>query len=114
MFNTEAHRRRAPAGANALASLARLLPWWGWTLIGTVLTIIAVSVGVRLASPTENFRTTWAVTQLLAGAILAFACHATAFFMAASDDSDIGILDAFVKPLRAWLRHFADLPDASG
>lgn len=110
-FNTELTAEERPPAPTHLQVWARLLPWWGWTLIGTALAIVAISIGVRLASPTENFRTTWAVSQLLAGAILAFACHATAFFMAASDDSDIGILDAFIKPLRAWLRHFADLPE---
>ncbi|TWT36331.1 hypothetical protein KOR34_12360 [Posidoniimonas corsicana] len=91
---------------------ATLIPAWGWKLIGTTLAVIAASVAVRIyTADDQTLRTIWAVCQLLIGASLLAACHLLAFFMAASADPDMGVMDLVVSPLKGWFKIFRKLPE---
>ncbi|TWT67643.1 hypothetical protein Pla123a_41990 [Posidoniimonas polymericola] len=91
---------------------ATLVPKWGWLLIGTTLAVAALSLGVRLYTVEDPaLRTVWAVCQLLIGASLFAACHLLAFFMAASSDTDMGVMDLVVSPLKGWMKTFVKLPE---
>lgn len=89
-----------------------LVPWWGWVLLGSVTTVLCVSFVVRVATPSEigGIRTTWALTQLLFGVLFAFGFHFLNFMVLASEDSDLGLLDILLRPIKLWIRAFHRLP----
>ncbi len=94
---------------------ATLIPLWGWLLMATTIAVVAASLGVRLyTADNESLRTTWSVLQLFIGVGLLLVCHLLAFFMAASTDPDMGVLDLVVSPLKGWMRLVRGLPIASG
>lgn len=91
---------------------ASLIPKWGWALIGTTVLVAAVSLGVRLYTIEDPaLRTIWALCQLALGACLFATCHLLAFFMAASSDTDMGVMDLVVSPLKGWMKIFQRLPE---
>lgn len=90
---------------------ATLIPVWGWVMIGTALAVVAASLGVRLWTiDNDSLRTTCSVIQLLVALSVLGACHLGAFFMVASTDPDMGVMDLAVNPLKAWVRLCANLP----
>ncbi|MEX2170166.1 MAG: hypothetical protein WD851_12715 [Pirellulales bacterium] len=90
---------------------SRLIPGWGWRLLATSLAIVVMSIAVRLLTETGGtVRTTWSVTQLLGGLSLAVLCHIAAFLWMLSTESDMGITDVVVKPLKIWLQILSELP----
>lgn len=90
---------------------ASLIPAWGWVVLGTTLAVAVASLGVRLlVAEDAALRATWAVLQLLGGACAAMVCHLLAFFLIASRDTDLGVADLVVNPLRAWIRLIREMP----
>jgi hypothetical protein len=85
------------------ADWIKLIPRWGWLVIGCAFLIVVESVAVRLATPSgSSLRTAWSLIQLLIGAITFACCHIFNFLMLAAEDTDVGILDMLLKPLRLW------------
>lgn len=90
---------------------ATLVPFWAWLLVATAVVIAAASVAVRVLNPeVGGLRTTWAVSQLIAGLAIALACHITAFVMVATGDPDMGFADILVSPFKAWRKLLGQLP----
>lgn len=88
-----------------------LIPVWGWGLLGTTLAMAGASFGLRLwVAENESLHMLCGVLQLFAGISLLAACHLLAFFMAASSDPDMGVMDLVVNPMRGWFKLFAKLP----
>lgn len=88
-----------------------LIPAWGWKLIATTLLMAAGSLAARFyLADKPNLHVVWAVSQFFAGILLVLAAHLLAFFMAASSDPDMGVMDLAVNPLKGWFRLFTNLP----
>ena len=88
-----------------------LLPWWGWVLIGTAGFVVAESIAVRLLTPAgSSLRTAWSLIQLGIGLLAFTACHVFNFVVAAVEDSEVSVLDLFVKPVKLWIRAAKNLP----
>ncbi|TWT90446.1 hypothetical protein Mal64_08350 [Pseudobythopirellula maris] len=91
-----------------------LIPLWGWALIATTIAVIGTSIGVRyyttVMSPDESLRTLWAVSQLIGCLVLAFSCHIGCFILSSITDSESGLLDVVIKPLRHWSKSAQLLP----
>jgi ATP dependent DNA ligase C terminal region len=90
----------------------RLLPMWAWVVIASVIAVIAESIVVRFATPHEigGLRTKWSLLQLLAGVAVFFGCHLFNFVQQVADDSDVGVLDVVMRPIKLWLRTMQYLP----
>jgi ATP dependent DNA ligase-like protein len=87
------------------------VPAWAWVLLGTLSGIVAVSVAVRLATPTgSDIRTYWSLGQLGLGLLAFIGCHGFNFLVAASEDADLSLMDMFTKPLNLWIRAAGNLP----
>jgi hypothetical protein len=88
-----------------------LIPRWGWVIIASALAIVVESVIARIVTPYGSWlRTTWSLSQLVLGVILAAACHVFNFVVLAAEDADFGVMDLFLKPLKLWLRAFHRMP----
>ncbi|MCA9240134.1 MAG: hypothetical protein KDA37_08045 [Planctomycetales bacterium] len=101
----------ASPAKSAVEVWTNLIPAWGWKLIATTVLMAGASLGARFyVADKPDLHVIWAVVQFFAGILVVLACHLLAFFMAASNDPDMGVMDLVVNPLRAWLRLFAGLP----
>jgi hypothetical protein len=73
--------------------------------------VVIESVIARIVTPAgSSLRTAWSLTQLLLGVIAVFTCHIFNFVVLASEDSDFGVMDILLKPLKLWLRAVRYLP----
>lgn len=101
-----------PAAAQtAWEELTAAVPAWAWPIVGTNAAIVLLSTAGRWLLPAESIVFDyWGVAQLILGLALALALHITCFVMTASTDSDMGILDMVVSPLKAWNRTLQRLP----
>jgi hypothetical protein len=89
----------------------KLIPRWGWVIIASVLAVIVESVIVRLATPVGSpLRTTWSLAQLFLGGLTIFCCHVFNFLVLAAEDTDVGLIDIVVKPVKLWVRTCRGLP----
>lgn len=87
----------------------RLLPWWSWIVIASVVVLLIESIVARFATE-GNVRTTWSLCQLTIGLLAAFGCHVFNFLVLTADDAEIGLLDLVMRPLRLWMRSVEQLP----
>lgn len=89
-----------------------MMPRWGWILLATVAAVVVESVVVRLATTDgSRLRTSWSLTQIMVG-VLAFAgSHVFNFIAAAAEDSDFGVQDILLKPVKLWMKALRDLPE---
>lgn len=88
-----------------------LLPRWAWIIIASLLAVVLESVAVRLTTPAGSWaRTAWSLGQLAIGTLLFAGCHMFNFLVAVADDSETGLLDLFLKPLKLWIRAAQNLP----
>lgn len=88
-----------------------LIPWWGWLMIVSVLTVVAESIAAVCLTPAGSVqRTTWSLVQLAIGGTAVVICHIVNFLIQSADDADIGLLDAIVKPANLWIRAARELP----
>jgi hypothetical protein len=72
---------------------------------------VAESVAARLLTgPGRSLRTTWSLTQLAIGAFAAILCHIANFMVQVADDTEVGLLDVVLKPVKLWLNTFHLLP----
>jgi hypothetical protein len=108
----ESDRTEAPVAAKSHVRVwFELIPWWGWVIVASVSTIFVESVVVRLATGYgSSFRTTWSLSQLAIGAFAALICHIANFLVQVADDTDVGMLDVVLKPVKLWLNTFRILP----
>jgi hypothetical protein len=90
----------------------RRMPRWSWLLIASALCIAIESLAVRLAAPADGaLRTTWAVSQLAIGLFAALGCHVFNFVVQVGEDSETGLLDLLLKPVKLWGRAVGLLPE---
>jgi hypothetical protein len=89
-----------------------LLPAWAWIVIASVTAVVVESIAVRVLTPAEigGLRTRWALAQLGIGAFAFVGCHILNFLIRVSDDTDVGMLDVLLKPIKLWMRTARDLP----
>jgi hypothetical protein len=88
-----------------------LIPRWGWVIIASTLAIVVESIIARFATPDGSaLRTTWSLSQLAIGVIVATACHVFNFVVLAAEDADFGVMDVFLKPVKLWLRAVHRMP----
>ncbi len=89
-----------------------LLPRWSWVVIASCMAVIVESIVVRLATPSEigGLRTAWSLTQLMVGVLGFICCHIFNFMVLAANDSDFGVLDLLLKPVKLWMRAVQELP----
>jgi hypothetical protein len=88
-----------------------LVPPWGWVIIASVLGVVIESVLARFITPAgSSLRTTWSLTQLALGVLLAAGCHIFNFVVLAADDADFGVMDILLKPLKLWIHAARELP----
>jgi hypothetical protein len=78
-------------------------------ILGSTLAVLVESIVARLATG-GSIRTAWSLAQLALGALIAIGCHAFNFLRLAADDSDIGLLDFLLKPIRLWIQTCGNLP----
>jgi hypothetical protein len=100
-----------PPRPSHLEVWARLLPWWAWTIFGTVAAVVAESVVVSLVTPSDSWvRTIWSLTQLMIGFLVFVSCHIFSFLLQVAVDADMNMLDVLLRPLKVWKRLWRDLP----
>jgi hypothetical protein len=88
-----------------------LIPRWGWIMFACVLAVLVESVAVRLATPDGSaLRTVWSVSQLMVGFLAVAGCHIFNFLVLAARDTDFGVIDIVLKPLKLWIRAVHELP----
>ncbi|QDU41019.1 hypothetical protein Mal4_53840 [Maioricimonas rarisocia] len=80
----------------------RLIPGWAWVTMGGVLLIVLASIGVRVALAESDSRATVALGFLGTGALLAFAAHTRAYFLAIQRNDKIGLFDIVMQPMEIW------------
>lgn len=89
---------------------SKLIPAWGWALLGTAALTLSASIAVRFTLADEAALTSWSVAQLFIGLALQIACHVAVFTMVSIDDPEASMMDIVVRPLRAWKRLFQGMP----
>lgn len=95
----------------AMEEFIAAIPAWAWSVIGTNVGVLAVSIVGRLLLPPDAILFTyWGTIQLIAGLALAVMLHITCFIIIASSDTDIGVTDVVVSPLKAWMRVIQRMP----
>jgi len=88
-----------------------LVPRHGWVIIASASAVVLESVIARLATQAgSSLRTTWSLGQLTIGLVAAASCHVCNFLSLATEDSDVGVLDIVLRPLRLWVKTFRGLP----
>jgi hypothetical protein len=89
-----------------------LLPRWAWVIIASMAFVCLQSLVVRLATPAEigGLRTSWSLSQLAIGTLLFVCCHVFNFLVLLSEDSEVGLLDVLLRPLKLWMRTAHNLP----
>jgi hypothetical protein len=87
-----------------------LLPWYGWLSIASVTAVLVESLVIRLTFAENELYTTVSLAQLAIGAIAFGLCHILHFMGLASDDSDTGLLDFAMRPLKTWMYAGRQLP----
>ena len=87
-----------------------LLPWYWWFIIGSVLVVAVESAIVRVVFAESYLRTVWSLNQLMIGSLVFAVCHIVNFLGLVSDDSDTGLLDFLLRPLRIWTHTARALP----
>lgn len=88
----------------------RLIPGWAWVAAGGVLAIVVAAFGIRAALAENPLRPTVALGFLGTGAVLAFAAHARAYFLAIQKNDKIGLFDIVMKPMEIWKPCTRQLP----
>lgn len=87
------------------------VPLWAWTLLATNLTIVGLCVAGKLLLPANSvIFEFWGVWQLTLGLALFEILHITCFFMTATEDASMTLIDFIVNPMKAWFKTFARLP----
>jgi hypothetical protein len=101
-----------PTPTSHIGVWLRLLPPWAWVVIASVLAVIVESIVVRVVTPHEigGLRTRWSVIQLFAGVAAFLGCHIFNFLQQVAEDSDVGVLDVVMRPIKLWLRTMRYLP----
>ncbi len=108
-MNTEPAAPAEPK--SAFEEFISSIPSWAWPVIGTNVGIVAVSLVGRLLLPADAaLFEYWGTSQLLLGLALVVVIHITCYVMTASGDTDMGIVDIVVSPMKAWFRTFSRLP----
>ena len=87
-----------------------LLPWYAWLIIGSVGVVFAESLAVRLLLAKSPIRTHWSLWQLAIGSVVFAVCHIVHYLALASNDSDTGLIDFIVRPLKIWVYAACGLP----
>lgn len=87
-----------------------LLPWYAWLVIGSVAAVLVASAAVRIVLAESALRTTWSLWQLAIGACLFGLCHLINFIKLTSDNTDTGMPDVIMKPLKIWANAARSLP----
>jgi hypothetical protein len=105
-------RADGAAQTSHLGVWLNLLPAWAWLVIASVAAVIVESVVVRFATPAEigGLRTNWSLVQLALGVVMFFSCHIVNFLLQVTEDSETGLLDFVMRPLKLWLRTAHHLP----
>ena len=87
------------------------IPDWVWLMLGCVVVVVAESIAVRLLTSADSpLRARWSILQLLIGGLTLAVCHLTAFILLMRDDSEAGLLEVVLKPIRPWMARFRELP----
>ncbi len=88
-----------------------LMPRWSWIILWSALAVVVESVVVRLVTPDgSSLRTTWALSQIMLGVLIAFGCHVFNFLVAAAENADFGVMDILLKPMKLWGYAARNLP----
>ena len=92
-------------------SLTRAIPLWGWKLMACNMAIIAAGIALGALLPEEAAgRTFVSVSIFLGGLVVAFLCHTICFVTASLTDTELGMLDMVIKPLKGWISTCSQLP----
>lgn len=87
------------------------IPAWGWTMIACVTVVVVESIAARLLTVEDSvLRTTWSVTQLFVGGVIALTCHLVTFVLYSREVSEAGLLDIILKPVKPWIVRVHELP----
>lgn len=98
--------------SQTVLDFVRRMPRWSWLLVASALCVAVESLVVRLTAPADGgLRTSWAVSQLAIGLFAAMACHLFNFVVQVGEDSEIGLLDICLKPVKLWNRAIGVLPE---
>jgi len=100
-----------PAAESSPAAILRQVPSWVWTLTAGTAGIVVASFLALVVTPADSLvRSAWGLTQLGAGLLVFWFAHVWAYLFAIIDDSQLTLLDAFLRPFRIWKSTLADLP----
>lgn len=92
-------------------SLLELIPPWAWICGGGVLSVIAVSVMVRLTvSPADGNRLWWALGLAIGGFTATAVAQFLSYLFAVTKTDRLGPFDFVMKPVEVWKPTFRALP----
>lgn len=96
---------------NPVEEFFSAVPGWAWTLMATNLSIVALCIAGKILIPsTSVVFEFWGVWQLTIGLAMFELLHVTCFFLTATGDATISLIDFIVNPMKAWFKTFARLP----
>lgn len=89
----------------------KLVPLWGWKLVGGVVAILALSILARFLLPAHgSYRFIWTIAQMAIGAVVLAAAHLGCYLFAAMENERLSPLDIIARPITIWLTVGAALP----
>jgi hypothetical protein len=88
-----------------------LMPRWSWIIVWSALAVVVESIVARLVTADgSSIRTTWSLSQVMLGVLIALGCHVFNFLVAAAENADFGVLDMILKPVKLWAYAARNLP----
>jgi hypothetical protein len=89
-----------------------LLPAWAWIILASAAAVVVESVVAVVVTPAEigGWRTKWSLIQLTVGSLVFIGCHFLNYLLHILEDSEVGLMDVLLRPLRLWMRTCHQLP----
>ncbi len=94
-----------------LEAWRKLIPVWGWELIGGAVGVLMLSLLARFILPAHgNCRFVWTIGQMIAGGVVLFGAHLACYLYAALENERLSPLDIIARPLTIWFTVGSSLP----
>ncbi len=114
-WETEIEPSKSPTPAPELSHIdvwIQLLPKWAWLIVASLFAVVIESILVRIStSEGSPFRTLWSLAQLAIGSVVFIGCHLLNFLGLVSNDTEVGVMDVLLKPIKLWVRGAHNLPE---
>lgn len=89
---------------NKIEAWRKLVPIWGWELIGGIFIALAITLLARILLPSHgNYRFVWTIAQIVVSAVVLLCAHLGCYVFAAMENERLTPLDIIARPITIWM-----------